>query len=617
MQIIHFKPVAFRGSALFILIFGMMLIARCDSSFVPDVEPPLSEVQGKRVEAVKEWYLTALSKEQSAPPVLPDGAAGKIGNDSTIAAVLAAMVRKYPPDWDKMETWSDGKGGYLAATLLGSNQPMISPSDSRLSVIRTLIADVDSDGKILTGQLVEFVGIGLKASLLQDYVKMWLAGDFDELQILVAEYSIGYASTQAFLYKPDEKPQSIAMKLARKTGTGKTNTEWTCWITDGYSIEMCKPVPVGMPDSSECVEGETIEISCVESFGGGHGDGDKSGGRGDRGEDGGNGERNSGGSNGDSCSSCSGDGDEGDDDADEDEGNEEKLRLVCDPSVQRGSEGVCKVISESDLISVESFTFNWSSSFGAQGTGYSWRGIATETASITVTASTGWAQTDTIEVTARQWNPPSERLNIEEKYSELPRLRSSTSVGFYRLIGSASAARAISNGTGPWEGRFYLRSRPTIQGELHVAKDYDPSSIDPPKYPLNGTLCPSVQQGNTISSANYLHVNSKCGTSSAFKGFRHEIIRHEKEHAAGHQQCLDSYTTTKIFIGLEKLTGTQQELIFQTSDPSGSWAVYWNKLMAAGEWASDINYSKPFYRYHSQWVYGTFFGGGHSASTPC
>lgn len=56
MQMIHFKPVAFRGSAPFILIFGMMLIAGCDSSFVPDVEPALSEVRGKRVEAVKEWY---------------------------------------------------------------------------------------------------------------------------------------------------------------------------------------------------------------------------------------------------------------------------------------------------------------------------------------------------------------------------------------------------------------------------------------------------------------------------------------------------------------------------------------------------------------------------------
>ena len=71
------KPVDFRGTAALILIFGMMLITRCDSSFVPDVEPPLSEVRGERVEAVKEWYQTALSKEQSTLPVLPDGAAGR------------------------------------------------------------------------------------------------------------------------------------------------------------------------------------------------------------------------------------------------------------------------------------------------------------------------------------------------------------------------------------------------------------------------------------------------------------------------------------------------------------------------------------------------------------
>ena len=376
-----------------------MLIARCDSSFVPDVEPPLSKVQGKRIEAVKEWYHAALSKEQSAPPVLPDEAAGKVGNDSTVAAVLAAMVRKYPPDWDNMETWSDGKGGYLAATLLGSNESMTSPSDSRFSVIRTLVADVDSDGKILTGQLVEFVGIGLKASLFEDYVKMWLAGDFDDLQILVAEYSIGYASTQAFLYKPDEKPQSIGMKLARKTVAGKSDTEWICWIADTSAIAVCEPFGgwgESDPETEDCVETETIHVSCVESPGGGHDDGGDDGGdRGGGGEDEENSDRDRNGSNGNRCSSCSGDGDEGGDDTDEDEGNEERLRLVCDSSVQRGSEGVCEVTSESDSISVESFSFNWSSSFGAHGTGYSWRGIATETASITVTASTGWIQTDT------------------------------------------------------------------------------------------------------------------------------------------------------------------------------------------------------------------------------
>ena len=368
----------------------------------------------------------------------------------------------------------------------------------------------------------------------------------------------------------------------------------------------------------------TIEITCVETFGGGHGDGDDSGDGRDRpgGDDeDGNGERGPGGRNGDSCSSCSGDGDEGDDEADEDEGNAERLRLVCDSSVQRGSEGGCEVTSESDSISVESFTFNWSSSFGAHGTGHSWGGIATETATITVSASTGWVQTDTIQVTARQWNPPSERLDTAPEYSGVPRSRGgSTTAGLYQLRGSNSARRGMSYGTGPWDGRYYLRYRPTIEGELHVAKDYDPDLFERPNlptYPLNGTLCPSVRQGNTSSRVNYWYVNEECGTLAAYEGFGPEIIRHEKEHAAGHQRCLDSYATTKVFSDLEKVTGTQQEVIYETSDPSGLWPVYWRKLQAAGQWAPPINYLSAFYRYHSAWVHGGSNSGSHGASTPC
>ena len=51
-----------------------------------------------RMQAVQEWYDTALSEEQSALLVLPEGF-GKVAGDSSIAAALAALVRHYPPDW--------------------------------------------------------------------------------------------------------------------------------------------------------------------------------------------------------------------------------------------------------------------------------------------------------------------------------------------------------------------------------------------------------------------------------------------------------------------------------------------------------------------------------------
>jgi hypothetical protein len=43
------------------------------------------------------------------------GDVGKIPEDSAIAAALAAMVVKHPPDWDKMEIWDYGSGGYIGA----------------------------------------------------------------------------------------------------------------------------------------------------------------------------------------------------------------------------------------------------------------------------------------------------------------------------------------------------------------------------------------------------------------------------------------------------------------------------------------------------------------------
>ena len=51
------------------LAFGSLLyLAGCDSSFVPDVDLSLSpEVAAERVRIVREFYQTALEKEQNTP----------------------------------------------------------------------------------------------------------------------------------------------------------------------------------------------------------------------------------------------------------------------------------------------------------------------------------------------------------------------------------------------------------------------------------------------------------------------------------------------------------------------------------------------------------------------
>ena len=609
------KSVVFRSGALIVLFCGMLLFARCDSSFVPDVETLPLEEASDRVEAVQDWYESALAKEQSMPPVLPDGAVNKTLNDSTIAAVLASMVRKYPPDWDQAETWSNGSGGYYAATVLGIDESATSHSDSRISVIRTLVADVDSDGQILSGRLVEFVSPGLDASLFRDYVEQWLAADFGEMQILVAEYTIGYASTQAILYKPGENPQPIKMKLELKASAGKELDGVYCWVTDRYAIEMCEPTPVGAPDSDVCYETETIEITCVitPGHGGGGGGG---GGYGGGGGGGGSVDRPGGGGG-------SGGGKEGRNDGTGDDSEEEesdvKFNLACDKSVERGARAGCRIaLTGESEDPVERQTFLWSSSLGAkERTGYAWGGIATESAKVTATASNGWSASANIEVTARQWNSTGIKLDTKEKYTGEPRIQNITRVGFYRLKGSATPARNISEGTGPWDDRFYIKNPPDIQGELRVAEDYDLDAKKQPVYPLKGTLCNLILQDTKITSANYRDVNTKCGSLNAYKGVIGKIIGHEKEHAAGYQQCLNSNLTKQVFKDLEKLTGTHQHVRYQVSDKNGTWGIYWSRLKAAGQWASDVNYPTPFYRFTTTWIYESFSGGGHSANVPC
>ena len=203
-------------------VCALLVLTHCDSGFVPDVGPPPNSSDA-RAEKIKAWYDTALEEEQNAH--LDPQRIGKLAgdstllSDSTIAAVLAAMVDQHPPDWDQMETWDNGSGGYIGATLLAGG--LGSTSDPDLSVVRTLVADVDENGRVLSGYLVEYVSEDVQESQFKEYVGQWLAGDFGNKAMLVAEYTIGYASTSAMFYAPDKDPRPITIRLVEKYGTGK------------------------------------------------------------------------------------------------------------------------------------------------------------------------------------------------------------------------------------------------------------------------------------------------------------------------------------------------------------------------------------------------------------
>ncbi|MCY4158154.1 MAG: hypothetical protein OXF48_00910 [Bacteroidetes bacterium] len=105
-------PILLRSLLALLVVFSVLLIASCDSSFTPDVD--LSE---DKFERVQKWYDATLQEEKEIPPILSI-ISNKMDSDSTITAVLAAMVRQHPPDWGKMEVWDNGAGGYFAATVL-------------------------------------------------------------------------------------------------------------------------------------------------------------------------------------------------------------------------------------------------------------------------------------------------------------------------------------------------------------------------------------------------------------------------------------------------------------------------------------------------------------------
>ncbi len=219
-----------------LLLFGLLLFASCDSSFVPDIGSP--EEESKRIRTVKQWYTTALEEGQIFIPSLPNGSYNKIGNDSTVATILAAMVQQHSPDWDQIETWDHATGGYVAATLLEGTAT--SPNHSGLSVVRTLVADVDRQGQRISGRLVEFIALDLDDSLFRDYVVQWLSGDFGNNRMIVAQYTIGYESIKTTVYAPGQDPKETTMTLTQQPTSGKNDTITYCWVSHIDFAYICR-----------------------------------------------------------------------------------------------------------------------------------------------------------------------------------------------------------------------------------------------------------------------------------------------------------------------------------------------------------------------------------------
>jgi len=183
--------------------------------------------------------------------------------DSTEAVVLAEMVRQYPPDWTQAAAWPDGHGGMIVATLIGAEKPAISFSHDSVFVVRTLMADINSDGTVTASRLLKFISVQpLDPSQFQYYVKQWSSGDYGTSVMIVAEYSLGFESQRSRLSLPqDSLHNSVDMSLRERFNKGKVEDEraW-CWVSDYVRAgEVC----FQGADGCNYIPPRLIAITCI------------------------------------------------------------------------------------------------------------------------------------------------------------------------------------------------------------------------------------------------------------------------------------------------------------------------------------------------------------------
>ncbi len=543
----------------------VLTLAYCDSGFVPDLADRGS-ANTDLVESLRLHY-----EDITEAGILP--VAHKTLDDSIKAIVQAKLVKKYPPDWDKAVTWPSGLGTYYIATLRGTDKPMRAYSPDTLDLIRTLIAETDADGKIITSKIVDFSSLNpLDESLFQIYAKEWLDSHFGDKKIVTSEYSVGYGWEKSDLFNPADStltPQVVSFGKLDAIGKTKEGGEH-CFFSHVEWGGTCWPDPDG-----EWVDSDGNSVSCsgIDEY---HIyyctniDQDDGGGVDDPGDD-------------DCPNGCDdvGGGTGDDDDDEEDEDTTPKFTLSCSTSVQRGSEGGCDVLvsgtnAEGEQYTAADFDFDWSSNLGASFTGSGnegnvWRGTATSDITISVSVAThDYKASRDIPVTSRSVGSLAQLNAGHVRYTGRPRSEKGDNVyGFYRVPEPASGEVTQATGNGPWSGQAYTKIKlyATFYSELHVSHDYTSSG---PAWPLANASCPGSDAFPFNSSYDY--VNLYCNTFNAWISFGAEVEAHEWQHETSFNACLGSQTATDMLVAVEATTGSVAEVSQGIHD---HWYNFW------------------------------------------
>ena len=130
-----------------------------------------------------------------------------------------------------MARWS----GRYVSTLIGVDKPATSFSHDDISVVRTLMVDINQEGIATASRLLEFISSDpLDQSQFQYYTKQWLVGDYDTTAMMASEYSLGFESEKAQLFLPSDSalfPVDISLKEITRQGKTEDETYW-CYVSD-------------------------------------------------------------------------------------------------------------------------------------------------------------------------------------------------------------------------------------------------------------------------------------------------------------------------------------------------------------------------------------------------
>ncbi|MCE2398493.1 MAG: hypothetical protein J4F34_05525 [Gemmatimonadetes bacterium] len=230
------------------------------------------------------------------------------------------------------------------------------------------------------------------------------------------------------------------------------------------------------------------------------------------------------------------------------------LSLECDKGKTRGTSAGCRVEAGRGR-SLDSMAFQWQALPGGKfhegrGEEYSsWDGAATENRKFWLEIAEGRRLsflTDSVTVRPRSWSL-QERSAVEE-YEPLPLLGEDEEVwGIYEW-GGLDSLLETSQGSGPWEGSYYVSSQPKFgDAWLHVNEKF----VGDPAYELPREEC-GVPKGDSI---NIPDLNEECDIWTALDNFRLQVVDHEHEHQNSLNKCIRTVNSSARFEAVESIVG--------------------------------------------------------------